>query len=232
VLDYGKNCPSSTTLKIGWPGTGAEICGYFYSLRYFDDMASPSDKKLLQSLSNPVWILVGLILLLWGVHLVNFGLFKGRLLLQGIYPRQLDGLQGIIWAPFLHGNFRHLIANTLPLFTLGGLIMLGETGDFFIVTAISALVSGLGTWLVGAPNSVHVGASGVIFGYFGYLLLRGYFDRSAFAITAAVLVIIFYGSFIWGVLPNQPGVSWEGHLFGFLGGCLAAWSLTRPARRR
>jgi membrane associated rhomboid family serine protease len=72
----------------------------------------------------------------------------------------------------------------------------------------------------------------VIFGYFGYLLLRGYFDRSAFAITASVLVIIFYGSFIWGVLPNQPGVSWEGHLFGFLGGCLAAWSLTRSSRRR
>lgn len=195
-------------------------------------MASPSDKNLLQSLSNPVWILVGLVLLLWGVHIVNFGLFEGRLLLQGIYPRQLDGLQGILWAPFLHGNFRHLVANTLPLFTLGGLIMLGEAGDFFIVTAISALVSGLGTWLIGAPNSVHVGASGVIFGYFGYLLLRGYFDRSAFAITASVLVIIFYGSFIWGVLPNQPGVSWEGHLFGFLGGCLAAWSLTRSSRRR
>jgi len=191
-------------------------------------MPSSHDNKLLSS--NPIWILIGLTGILWVIHILNFGLFDGRLILQGIYPRQLDGLQGIIWAPFLHGSFSHLIANTLPLFTLGGLIMLGKASDFVIVTMISALMSGLGTWLVGAPNSVHIGASGVVFGYFGYLLLRGYFERSAFAITASVLVIIFYGGFIWGVLPTQPGVSWEGHLFGFIGGCLAAWSLTRQPR--
>jgi membrane associated rhomboid family serine protease len=191
-------------------------------------MPSSQDNKLLSS--NPIWILIGLTVILWAIHILNFGLFDGRLILQGIYPRQLDGLQGIIWAPFLHGSFSHLIANTLPLFTLGGLIMLGKASDFFIVTMISALMSGLGTWLVGAPNSVHIGASGVVFGYFGYLLLRGYFERSAFAITASVLVIIFYGGFIWGVLPTQPGVSWEGHLFGFIGGCLAAWSLTRQPK--
>lgn len=173
---------------------------------------------------------MALTLLLWGVHIANIGLFNGRLILEGIYPRQLEGLQGVLWAPFLHGSFSHLIANTIPLFTLGGLILLGEAGDFLIVTVISALISGLGTWLIGAPNSVHVGASGVIFGYFGYLLLRGYFDRSAFAITTSILVIIFYGSFLWGVLPTQPGVSWEGHLFGFFGGCLTAWLLTRSPR--
>lgn len=194
-------------------------------------MAVPPPKNSLCLTSNPIWILVGLTLLLWGIHIVNIGLFQGRLILQGIYPRQLEGLDGIIWAPFLHGSISHLAANTLPLFTLGGLIMLGEAGDFVFVTILAALISGLGTWLIGAPNSVHVGASGVVFGYFGYLLLRGYFDRSAFAITASVLVIVFYGSFLWGVLPNQPGVSWEGHLFGFVGGCLAAWLLTRPAKR-
>ena len=193
-------------------------------------MTVPPKKTPLHFSANPIWILVGLTLLLWGVHIINFGLFEGNLLRQGIYPRQTDGLQGIIWAPFLHGSFSHLIANTLPLFTLGGLILLGQAGDFFSVTIISALCSGLGTWLIGAPNSVHIGASGVVFGYFGYLLLRGYLDRSAFSITASALVIIFYGSFLWGVLPNQPGVSWEGHLFGFLGGCLAAWLLTRQAR--
>ena len=105
--------------------------------------------------------------------------------------------------------------------------MLGKAEDFWAVTLMSALASGLGTWLIGAPNSVHIGASGVVFGYFGYLLLRGYFDRSAFSITASMLVILFYGSFLWGVLPNQPGVSWEGHLFGFLGGCLSAWLLSK-----
>lgn len=190
-------------------------------------MASPSPKNLAQYLQSPLGILGGLTVLLWSIHLVNFGLFGGRLILQGIYPRQLDGLQGIIWAPFLHGSFSHLVANTLPLLTLGGLIMLGEASDFIVVTVVSAVISGLGTWLIGAPNSVHVGASGVIFGYFGYLLLRGYFDRSAFAITAAILVIIFYGGFLWGVLPTQPGVSWEGHLFGFIGGGLAAWILAK-----
>lgn len=193
-------------------------------------MPSSPDKNFLPPRSNPVWWLIGLTLVLWGVHIINILVFGGKLLLQGIYPRQLDGLQGIIWAPFLHGSFQHLVANTLPMVTLGGLIMLGETDDFWGVTAIAALCSGLGTWLIGAPNSVHVGASGVVFGYFGYLLLRGYLDRSVFAITASVLVIVFYGSFLWGVLPNQPGVSWEGHLFGFLGGCLAARLLTQPSK--
>ncbi len=192
-------------------------------------MPSYPDKKFLPSFSNPAWWLVGLTLVLWGIHIINWLVFDGRLILQGIYPRQLDGLQGIIWAPFLHGSFRHLVANTVPLVTLGGLIMLGERSDFWGVTAIAALISGLGTWLIGAPNSVHIGASGVVFGYCGYLLLRGYLERSAFAITASVLVIVFYGSFLWGVLPSQPGVSWEGHLFGFLGGCVAARVLIPPS---
>jgi membrane associated rhomboid family serine protease len=177
-----------------------------------------------------MWILVGLTGVLWGVHIINFGLLNGSLLQRGIYPRQLEGLPGVLWAPLLHGNFSHLVANTLPLFTLGGLILLGEASDFVTVTLMSALISGLGTWLIGAPNSVHVGASGVIFGYFGYLLLRGYLDHSAFAITASILAIVFYGSFLWGVLPNQPNVSWESHLFGFVGGCLAAWQLTRSPK--
>ncbi|MEM9503150.1 MAG: rhomboid family intramembrane serine protease [Cyanobacteria bacterium P01_E01_bin.43] len=193
-------------------------------------MATPTDKTRGQRFQHPLWVLGGVATLLWVVQIVNVGLFDSQLIFQGIHPRQLDGLQGIIWAPFLHGNFAHLMANTLPLLTLGGLILLGEASDFWVVTVMSALIGGLGTWLIGAPNSVHVGASGVIFGYFGYLLLRGYFERSAFAITASVLVIVFYGSFLWGVLPSQPGVSWESHLFGFLGGCIAARILTTPAK--
>lgn len=184
----------------------------------------------LRSPRNPVWILIGIIGILWIVHIVNINLFGGRLVLYGIYPRRLQGLQGILWAPFLHGNFMHLIANTIPLFTLGGLIMLGKRENFFLVTLAAALMSGLGTWLIGAPNSLHIGASGVIFGYFGYLLLGGYFDRSVFAIASSVIVIIFYGSYLWGVLPNQPGVSWEGHLFGFIGGGVAAWWLSRSRK--
>lgn len=193
-------------------------------------MPPPRSKPVWKTPYNPIWNLVAIVTLLWIIQIANVGLFDSRLVLNGIYPRQLDELQGILWAPFLHGNFGHLLANTFPIITLGGLIMLGKAEDFWIVTAVSALTSGLGTWLIGAPNSVHIGASGVAFGYFGYLLLRGYFDRSTFAVTSTVLVIIFYGSFLWGVLPNQPGVSWEGHLFGFIGGGVSAWLLSRPAK--
>lgn len=190
-------------------------------------MALPTKKNGLGAISPPVWTLVSLVTLLWAIQFVNYGLFGGRLILRGIQPRQVEGLQGIFWAPLLHGGFNHLMANTLPLLTLGGLIMLGEAADFWPVTILSALVAGLGTWLVGGPNSVHIGASGVVFGYLGYLLLRSYFERSVFAITASILVIVFYGGFLWGVLPNQPGVSWESHLFGFIGGSLTAWLLAK-----
>jgi len=193
-------------------------------------MSLPPSKPTRRSPRNPIRTLAAIAVVLWSIQILNVGLFDSRLVLQGIYPRQIEGLQGIFWAPLLHGNFGHLLANTLPLLTLGGLIMLGKAEDFWPVTIVSGLTSGFGTWLIGAPNSVHVGASGVVFGYFGYLLLRGYFDRSVFAVTSSVLVIIFYGSFLWGVLPNQPGVSWEGHLFGFLGGRLAAWLLSKSAR--
>jgi len=133
--------------------------------------------------------------------------------------------------PFLHGSFAHLAANTLPFVTLGWLIMLREISDFFIVSAVTVLVSVLGVWLTGAPNSVHIGASGLIFGYFGFLLLRGYFERSFTSILLSLIVGFFYGSLIWGVLPSQPGVSWQAHFFGLVGGVLTAQLLGRPKRQ-
>ncbi|MGI8933616.1 MAG: rhomboid family intramembrane serine protease [Phormidesmis sp.] len=175
--------------------------------------------------------LLGLVALLWAIEIVDQVVFRGNLDRLGIRPRSLSGLWGILWAPFLHGNFVHLLANTVPLVSLGWLIMLRETGDWLVVSVIAALCSGLGTWLIGAPSSLHIGASGVVFGYFGFLLLRGYFERSAVAIAFSVLVTFLYGGIIWGVLPSQPGISWEGHLFGFLGGILAARLLAKPRRQ-
>ena len=194
-------------------------------------MSHSSDRAILQELKTQAWILGGLVILLWSVQIVNAFIFGGKLAVFGIHPRSLNGLQGILWAPFLHGGFRHLIANTLPFVTLGWLVMLQETADFLIVTVVAALVSGLGTWLIGAPASVHIGASGVIFGYFGYLLLRGWFERSALSLALSVLVISLYGSLIWGVFPVQQGVSWEGHLFGFIGGGLAARLLAKQHQK-
>lgn len=177
-----------------------------------------------------ITILLSLVVLLWVIEFIDRLVFGGALdLWFGIHPRTLSGLWGVLFAPFLHGNFAHLFANTVPLVTLGWLVMLRRTSDWFVVSAIAALCSGLGTWLIGASGSTHIGASGVIFGYFGFLLLRGYFERSFVAIAFSLLVAVLYGSIIWGVLPNQLGISWEGHLFGFLGGVASAWLLAEKS---
>lgn len=176
--------------------------------------------------------LIGLVMLLWSIEIVDWLVFRGYLdQWFGIRPREMAGLWGIVFAPFLHGNFGHLFANTLPLVTLSWLVMLRKTSDWLIVSIIAALCSGLGTWLIGANNSTHIGASGVIFGYFGFLLLRGYFERSFVAIAFSLLVTVLYGSLLFGTVPflNAPNISWEGHLFGFLGGVLAAWLLSKPS---
>lgn len=172
-------------------------------------------------------ILGGFVVLLWIVEILDALVFRGALNQYGIRPRELSGLWGILFAPFLHGNFEHLIANTFPLVTLGWFVMVREISDFFIVTLFAAILGGLGTWLIGVSGSVHIGASGLVFGYLGFLLLRGYFERSVTSIALSLLVFVLYGSLIWGVLPNQPGISWEGHLFGFIGGAIAARLLAK-----
>lgn len=191
-------------------------------------MSREDAKAIFSELKNHVLILGGIVAFMWIVEIIDIFFLKGSLNYYGIIPHRIIGLRGILFAPFLHGNLFHLAANTIPFVTLGWLIMLRETRDFFIVSAITALVSGLGTWLTGSPNSVHIGASGVIFGYLGFLLLRGYFERSATSIFLSLFVGFSYGSMIWGVLPTQMGISWQGHLFGFIGGAIAARLLSRP----
>ncbi|MCA9623669.1 MAG: rhomboid family intramembrane serine protease [Myxococcales bacterium] len=168
-------------------------------------------------------ILGTFVAILWGLEIVDSVLLGGYLDHFGIRPRTVSGLWGILLAPFLHGGLGHLAANTGPLVVLGWLIMWRKTSDFFVVSLIGGLVAGLGTWLIGSPNSVHIGASGLCFAYLGYLLLRGFFERRLFPIIGSVVVGGLYGGLIFGILPGTPGISWQGHLFGFLGGILAAW---------
>lgn len=175
-------------------------------------------------------VLGGTTIALWAIEVFNSLTAHFADLLLGIRPHSLSGLWGIFFAPFLHANFMHLAANTVPFLVLGWLIMARERRDFWIVSAIAALAAGLGTWLFGSANTVHVGLSGVIFGYLGFLLLRGYFERSFLSIALSLVVGFFWGSALWGVLPLQAGISWEGHLFGFLGGVLAARLLARPRK--
>lgn len=183
-----------------------------------------------QELKTQLFVLFGLVAVMWAVEIVDQGIFRpvfrSTLDIYGIIPRNPIGLRGIFFAPFLHGSFVHLLGNTFPFLILGWLIMLREIRDFWVVSLVAAGVGGAGTWLVGAPG-VHIGASGVIFGYLGYLLLRGYFERSVFAIALSLGVGTLFGSLLWGLLPMQAGISWEGHLFGFIGGAIAAKLLAK-----
>jgi len=148
---------------------------------------------------------------------------------NGIIPRELDGLDGVLWAPLLHAGWGHLLANTVPFIVLGFLAMAGGIGQFIGVTAVIWLIGGLGVWLTGVPG-VHLGASLLIFGWLVFLLARGFFARSARQIALAVVLFLFWGGMLLGVLPGQPGISWQAHLFGALGGLLAAWLVARADR--
>ena len=196
-------------------------------------MSSEEKTAIRQELRSHVLILGGLVALMWGIEILDQFVFRlglrQTLDVYGIIPRNPIGLRGILFAPFLHGGFAHLIGNTIPFIFLGWLIMLRETKDFIWVSIITALVSGSGTWLFGS-SGVHIGASGVIFGYLGYLISRGYFERKPLTVAMSLFVGVTYGSMIWGVLPSRIGISWEGHLFGFIGGIVAARFLVNQGK--
>lgn len=157
---------------------------------------------------------------------------NNAVLAWGIHPRTKQGLWGILFAPFLHGSTEHLLANTVPLLVLGWLVMWRDAKHFIPVTLLSMLGAGLFAWTFGAPGSVHIGASGVVFGYLGFLMLAGWYTRSLGAIALSVLVTVLWGGLVFGVLPGQPGISWQAHLGGFIGGVFAARTLARSTRPR
>ncbi|HEX4103491.1 MAG: rhomboid family intramembrane serine protease [Pseudonocardiaceae bacterium] len=156
-------------------------------------------------------------------------LLGGALDADGIRPRHLDGLEGILWAPLLHHGWQHLAANTVPVLVLGFLALAGGVGQFVAVTATIWLVGGLGTWLTGNPG-VHLGASILIFGWLVFLLTRGFFARSPAHMVLALVLFAVWGGVLWGVLPGTAGVSWQGHLFGALGGLIGAQIVSRADR--
>jgi membrane associated rhomboid family serine protease len=146
----------------------------------------------------------------------------------GIMPRRVSGIDGVLFAPFLHGSFPHLYANSIPLILLGTFVLAAGLRRFLWSTALIMLVSGVGVWIVGQQGTVHVGASGVIFGFLGLLLTRGVVERSWWNLAVGLLIGLLYWWQLTGMLPGEDGVSWEGHLFGFVGGVLAAALFRRP----
>lgn len=149
----------------------------------------------------------------------------------GIIPRDVDAVGHILLAPWLHFGWPHLIANSGPFLVLGALTYIAGLARWIITTLVSILVSGVTVWLTAPPGSITLGASGLVFGYLAFLLVRGFFTRSAGQIAVAVVVLLIYGGVLVGVLPTASGVSWQGHLGGAFGGGLAAWLQYGRGRR-
>ncbi|MEO1590807.1 MAG: rhomboid family intramembrane serine protease [Cyanobacteria bacterium J06632_22] len=170
-------------------------------------MSRPSSKLRSQ-------LLLGLIIFLWAVEILDHYGLGQSLDRYGIQPRQLIGLRGIVLAPFLHGGFAHVLANALPLAGLGWLVL--KTGPWVSVSVYSGLSAGLGTWLLAPAGSNHIGASGLVTGYLGFLLRRSLSDRDWGKTGLWLLLLLLLG------LEGQNALSWHSHLFGFMGGVLAA----------
>jgi membrane associated rhomboid family serine protease len=150
----------------------------------------------------------------------------------GIHAQDLDGLPGIVTAPFLHAGWDHLMSNSVPFFVLGFLVLLGGLARWAASSLITIAVSGLAAWSLTPDNTIVLGASGLIFGWLTYLLARGIWSRKAGQVVIAILVLLVYGGLIFGVLPGAAGISWQAHLGGAIGGVLAAWLLHRRATTR
>ncbi|AQA04297.1 rhomboid family intramembrane serine protease [Mycobacterium sp. MS1601] len=192
-----------------------------------------------QPKKRPGWVVggatvVSFVVLLYVIEI--FDQLSGHSLdRNGIRPLESDGLKGIIFAPLLHADWAHLVANTVPALVLGFLVSLAGMSRFIWATAIIWILGGIGTWLIGDLGSQyetnHIGASGLIFGWLTFLLVFGFFVRSAVQITIGIVVLFVYGGILWGVLPGTFGVSWQGHLCGAVAGVVAAYLLSKPERK-
>lgn len=196
----------------------------------------PSDIPAVRSRRPPVVpaAVVTLVLVagLWLQEITDQFAFGGALDVYGIQPRNPDALGHIFTAPFLHGGFGHLLANTVPVAVLAFMSALRGLWRFLLATLIIVVLGGGLVWLFGRGGSVHLGASELVFGYLAYLLGAGWWERSASAIIAAAVALLLYGGALWGVLPSNPEISWESHLFGFVAGVVAAAVLHRKRRVR
>lgn len=197
-----------------------------------DNEPNKTRPRWISALSMPVAILLAVLAVFWLVELLDLIFRPVDFANYGIRPRTLEGLWRIPIAPFLHADVNHLLSNTIPLLILGWLIIVRNKWHFAIVFVVAALVSGLGIWLFGGANTVHIGASGIVFGFLGYLIGRGYFERGFVSILFGVIALLLYGGILIGMLPGQPGVSWLGHLFGLAGGVLAAYLASGRFRRK
>ena len=190
-------------------------------------------RALRAEIRGQLLVVGGTLALLWLLELVDQIALGGRLDALGIKPRTVRGLIGIPLHPFLHAGLGHLAANTVGIAFAGWFVVNRRPRDFFLIWACATLVGGAGTWLIAPADSVHVGASGVAMGLMGFLIARGWFERRFFTILGSiVMALLWAGTILGGLFPGDPRISWQVHLFGLLGGILAARLVATRIRAR
>lgn len=189
-------------------------------------MTEPAPRRRRPAAPAALVLLVAASAAMWVLEAVDQVLLDEALDRHGIRPRRLTGLDGVLWAPFLHSGWAHLVANTLPFLVLGGLVALKGPQRFVRVALGVALLGGLAVWALGR-DAIHLGASGVVFGFLGYLVGAALFERRLLSIALGAVAVALYGGLVWGLLPT-PGVSWESHLFGGAAGVAVASQVARP----
>ena len=192
--------------------------------------ALPAPDQRGQSRSSGFALLFSILAVMWLVEMIN-ALDHGALDSDGLYPRNVDRLWGILTFPFIHASFNHLLDNTIPFLFLGAIIALRGAARLAFITLFVIIVGGLGTWLVSPALPPTVGASGVVFGYAAYLLARGFFDRRLWEVAVGAIVAVFWGAALFASLVPHSGISWQAHLCGGIAGILAAWILSARDRR-
>jgi membrane associated rhomboid family serine protease len=186
------------------------------------EQLSQSFESIVLAIKHNSFFVLKFIALLWIIQLINFSTHY-KLNVLGIYPRRIRGLIGIICSPFIHGDFSHLLLNSVPLFVLANLVLLKGETSFYIITLIIIILGNLAVWLF-AKRGIHIGASGVIMGYFGFLLANAYYQFNTTALILAILCVYYFSGLILLLIPGGKGISWEGHIFGFLAGIAAIFT--------
>ncbi|GAA2089157.1 rhomboid family intramembrane serine protease [Actinomadura alba] len=186
-----------------------------------DAVARDADAMIAEA-RKALWVMVGFLAVIWGVQLVNWAVGYRLSLEFGIRSRDVASLPDIVSAPFLHFSWSHIEGNSGPLFVFGFLAAYRGVRKFLAVTALIVAFAGLGAWIVSGPNTVGAGASGVVFGYFGYVIVRGFFDRHRIDIVIGLVMALSF-AYQFSVIVPKEGIGWQAHLFGFIGGVVGGW---------
>jgi membrane associated rhomboid family serine protease len=193
--------------------------------------STPKRTRWSSTVATAVVTLAAIVALWWMIEILDTFVLDDRLQRNGILPRRARGFDGILWSPFLHSDFGHVMSNTFPFLILSGLIMLRGFQRWVTITLIGMFLGGLLTWLIGGSGN-HIGASGVVFAYFGALFGAAFFERRPAALAPALVALVLYTTTVVVGLVPQDSVSWEGHLSGFIAGVVASKLLAEPRRER